>query len=87
MSKLRMLQFFVLAAMLYVLAWISREGSPQLSTAAWKAGNVALGAYLGYWLDRRLFHANRIKADSSSQDQIRRAIIVAAAMLSISTGL
>jgi len=85
-DKLRMAQWLALAALFYGLALTVFGGQPQLQTLAWKLGNVTVAAWVGYWLDRRAFRLP-ITPKSPGLEQIRRAIIMAAAMLAVSLGL
>jgi len=80
----RMLPWALLAISFYVLAAIS--GEPKVQTLLWKYGNVTGAGYLGYWLDRWLSRS-RIGAESTEMEGMRRAVIVAAAMLAIGLGL
>ena len=80
----RMLHWLLLAGIFYAIAlsvpW------PQVQTLCWKLGNVTVAAYVGYFIDR---HMSRkpITAGSSDLEYIRRAIGMAAAMLSVALGL
>jgi hypothetical protein len=53
---------------------------------AWKLGHVTLGGYLGYRIDRAGFQ-DRITLASPPLLQIRRAIIMFAAMYTLGVGL
>jgi hypothetical protein len=44
-----------------------------------------VAAFMGYWIDRRAF--NRVGRFAEAPEQLRRAIVMAAAMLSVSLGL
>lgn len=59
--------------------------APQLQTVLWKLGNLTVAAYAGYWIDRRAF--SRIVTLSSGNEQLRRALIMGCAMLSVGLGL
>lgn len=83
-DKSRMLQWFAAAIVCYALALIIAQ--PQIQTALWKAGNLTLAAWLGYQIDRQAFPYERCK-EGLHQCQLRRAIIMGAAMLSIGLGL
>ena len=80
----RMLPWALLAISFYLLAAIVSD--PKVQTLLWKYGNVTGAGYLGYWLDRWLSR-RRIGAESTETEGLRRAIIVAAAMLAIGLGL
>lgn len=58
---------------------------PQLQVVLWKLGNVTIAAYTGYWIDRRAF--SRITRTACAETQLRRAIIMAAAMVAVALGL
>lgn len=60
---------------------------PQIQTVLWKLGNLTLAAYAGYWIDRRVFHLHRISHSTSALEQVRRAVVVAAAMIAVGLGL
>lgn len=84
-KKYRMFSYLIFSAILYGLAMIVTQ--PQLQIVLWKAGHITIGAFIGYWIDRAVFHDIRIRADSPPLEQLRRAIIVAAAMWSAAAGL
>ena len=86
MKFLRMIQWLLLAALFYTLALLAFGTQPQLQTLCWKLGNVTLAAYVGFWIDRHLARAPLTKR-SEWYEHIRRAIIVAAAMLAVGMGL
>lgn len=83
-DKSRMLQWLIAAIVLYAVAMMIVQ--PQIQTALWKAGNVTLAAWLGYQIDRRAFYYERCDK-GKNMCQMRRAIIIAAAMLAIGLGL
>lgn len=83
-DQARMLQWLIAALALYATAMMIAQ--PQIQTALWKAGNVTLAAWLGYQIDRQAFPYERCKEGKASA-QIRRATIIAAAMLAIGLGL
>jgi hypothetical protein len=87
-NVLRMLHWLIIAALFYFVAYCLSidEELRQLSTISWKLGNVTVGGYVGYWLDRHLFQT-RIDDTSPPLLQIRRAVIVAASIFAVSTGL
>lgn len=84
----RMFDWLVWALVCYVLVFALRwlELAPQAQTVLWKLGNLTVAAYAGYWLDRRIFRS-RITDTSPPLREIRRAIVVAAAMLTVGLGL
>ena len=74
-DKFHMAEWLVLAIGLIVgLHYIAPQ---QLPLFIYKESLVVLNAFLGYWLDRRLF--GKITADAWTQ--IRRVIVVSAAMM------
>ena len=84
-ERLRMSQWLALAIIFYGLTQV--PGLPAaLQTVAMKLGNVTIGAFVGYWIDR-LASRLRITAISTDHEHLRRAIIMAAAMLCVSLGL
>lgn len=86
-DKLRMAQWLVLAVLLYGAALLVFGKYPQLQTLSWKLGNLTVASFAGYWIDRRAFDGLRIKGRSPPLQQVRRAIIIAAAMLTVGLGL
>lgn len=84
-DKFRMAQWLVLAVIFYGVAM--NVEYPQAQTLCWKLGNVTVASFVGYWIDRRAFFRQRIAEDAPPVYHIRRAIIIAAAMLSVSLGL
>lgn len=86
-DKLRMAQWLLFAVGLYGLALTLFDSQPQLQTLSWKLGNLTVASFVGYWIDRRAFDGLRIKPDSPPLQQIRRAIIIAAAMITVGLGL
>lgn len=85
LNKFRMIQHLVLAAILYAIA--AHVTQPQLQIVLWKAGHITVGAFMGYWIDRTLFKTARIDESSVPMEHVRRAIIVAAAILAVAMGL
>lgn len=59
---------------------------PRIQTVLWKVGHLNLAAFIGYWLDRAAFR-DRIMASTPALLHIRRAIIMAAAMLAFGLAL
>lgn len=87
MNRSRMLEWLLMAAVLYVICITLRtfELEPQVQVVLWKLGNVTVAAFVGYWIDRRAFA--RVDACSDPVEQLRRALVMAAAMLAVSLGL
>lgn len=89
-----MLQWLAIAVVLYGVALALNqpsEGVPSpwapVQTALWKLGNVTIAAFIGYWIDRRAFYQERLGAGSPPLRELRRAIIMGAAMLAVALGL
>lgn len=62
----------------------------QLGVLIWSLSKLSFGAYLGYWVDRSIFHYARpdeVADDKIAAAWIRRAIIMAAAMISLALGV
>lgn len=70
----------------------------QIGVLVWSLSKLSLGAYLGYWIDRSVFHYCRPHALITSTlttsqvhalaaAMIRRAIIIAAAILALGLGV
>lgn len=70
----------------------------QLGVLLWSLSKLALGAYLGYWIDRSVFYYARpgevgVSHCSSATAQlllacmVRRALIMAAAILALGLGV
>ncbi len=85
-ERFRMLQWLAAAAFFYGVALLVFSTQPQLQTLCWKLGNVTIASYVGYKVDVHAFRKH-IEAYSPGLEQIRRAIIIAAAMLAIGLGL
>lgn len=95
LDKFRMMQWFLLSVVAYLLAtWLGSipvEDSPaglypRLQTILWKCGHLNLAAYLGYWIDRNAFRL-RIDCASDGMEQLRRAIVIGATMLAFGMAL
>ena len=84
----RMMKWLLVALMLYTAAFVMLQAgySGPVQTVVWKLGHVTLGGYAGYWLDRAAFR-DRIRWDTPPLVMIRRAVIMAAAMYTLGTGL
>ncbi|GEK71577.1 MULTISPECIES: putative holin [Halomonas] len=70
----------------------------QLGVLLWSLTKLSLGAYLGYWIDRTLFPYARPHRFSNSSNidntarcftvsMLRRAIIIAAALIALGLGV
>lgn len=82
-DKLRMAEFGTAGLILFLLiVWIAPE---KAAIVVYKVLLVTLFAHLGYWIDRRLAPYGRPEASMQSPeyriDMLRRAIVVAASML------
>lgn len=84
-DKLRMIEWALAAAMFYSLAMLVGSDYPQLQTGLWKAGHITSGAFLGYWIDRKL--NMRITETPTVGRLAVRAWIVAAAIIGMAFGL
>jgi hypothetical protein len=86
-DRFRMIEWLALAIVFYVLALYVFGGQPQLQTLCWKLGNLTVASFMGYWLDRTVFYDTRPDAVTSPIYHIRRAMVMAAAMIAVATGL
>lgn len=85
-DKLRMAEWaFIAVVLLLILAYTAPQ---QIPVFAYKANLVAFFAFMGYWIDRRLFQYTRpVSAegdyipDNINKQELRRAIIVAAVII------
>jgi hypothetical protein len=62
----------------------------QIGVLAWSLSKLAIGAYLGYWIDRSIFPYARPGSIANTHRHmaaIRRAIIVAATVLALGLGV
>ena len=86
-DSLRMVEWLVVAAVMYgtCIALRSFNVAPQAQVVLWKLGNMTIAGHVGYWMDRRAF--TRIESASTPHEQLRRAIVMGAAMLSVALGL
>lgn len=84
----RMLDWLAMALCFHIAAIVLRQHGlePQIQTVLWKLGNLTLASYAGYWIDRRVF-GMRVGFGTPPLEQMRRAIIVAAAMIAVGLGL
>lgn len=85
----------ILLAGLIASAVIAMLAPQQIGVTLYKLSLVTLAAWLGYWIDRGLFpYARPHRMHSHSQTEparfslatIRRAVIVAAAMIAVGLG-
>lgn len=83
-DHLRMASWLLLSAACYGLA-LSATLQPQIETLFWKLGHVTVAAHVGYFVSRHAI--GRLTTSSPPIDKMARAIIIGAAMLSISLGL
>lgn len=84
----RMLEWLALS--LFLLALIGWMRPEQLGVVVVKLANVTLFGYVGYWLDRSLFEQRVHQYDAPLERAsalLRRALIVAAAVLAGALGL
>lgn len=79
-----MSHWLLVTALLYLLTLVVHQ--PQLQTMLWKACLITVAAHIGYWIDKTAFR-DTLAPQSEPTRQLRRAIIIAAAMLAISMGL
>ncbi|MCK9468184.1 MAG: putative holin [Porticoccaceae bacterium] len=105
-DKLRAWPWLALAIVITVVVFVIAPH--QLGVLAWSLSKLAFGAYLGYWIDRSIFHYARpgdVLSDmyalrmgeqyDASQDMhwhvdlaaLRRALIIAAAILALGLGV
>lgn len=84
----RMFHWLLFSAALYLIAQMLalRGILPQLQVICWKLGHVSIAANLGYWIDRNASRS-RLSSSSAPEEHLRRAIIMAAAMLAIAWGM
>lgn len=87
MNRARMIEWLASAFALYAVCITLRTFNlePQAQVVLWKLGNVTVAAYVGYWIDRRAF--TRVTDFSDPLVQLRRALVISAAMLAVSLGL
>lgn len=79
---MRMAQWLLLSACLYATAALVT--TPQIQVVLWKMAHVTVAAHLGYWMDRQAF--GRITLESPDLRRLCRAILMGAAMVSVSLG-
>lgn len=81
----RMIEWLLLAAVFYAAAMAVSQ--PQVQTLLWKLGHITVGAFLGYWLDRRLLGRYVAELHFGTLRVIARAVIVGCAILGVAFGL
>lgn len=94
-DMLRMAQWLAFSLLAYgvaaALAGVTDSADsglfPRVQTVLWKCGHLNLAAWIGYHIDRAAFMYSRIRHNSHPQEQIRRAIIIAATMLAFGLAL
>lgn len=83
-DALRASPWLIVAMLLLALvAWINRD---YVAFLAWGVCKIALGAYLGYWIDRSLFPYERphaLEGIARGTATKRRAAILAACVLAL----
>ncbi|MYM80556.1 hypothetical protein GTP44_01095 [Duganella sp. FT50W] len=84
----RMIEWLLVAALFYWLATqLPITGHlAAIQTLLWKLGHVTLGGFIGYWLDRMAFR-DRMDYGTPPMLMMRRAVIMAASMFTLGTGL
>lgn len=80
--------FILIAITLALTALIQWLAPQQLPVTAYKLSLVTAAAITGYWIDRVVFPSWRPKPGNRFVEvaQIRRALIIAAAMIAVSLG-
>lgn len=79
-----------LASALVALSAVCLIAPYQIGVLIWSLSKLLLGAYLGYWIDRSLFYYGRpheIADADRPAAMLRRAIIVAAAIIALGLGV
>lgn len=84
MKYLRMSHYLLVSAALYAMALLVEQ--PQLQIILWKTGHITVAAFAGYWIDKAVFR-DELDGKSLPMRQMRRAVIIASAMLAVSMGL
>lgn len=79
-DKLRMGEWaFIAVVLLLILAVTAPQ---QIPVFIYKANLVAFFAFMGYWIDRRLFpHSRPTLCDDWAKAELRRAILIAAVII------
>ena len=91
LAQVRMADWVIAAALLTLLVWLLAP--QQVPVTVYKLSLVALAAVAGYWIDRSIFPYARPNPYTAGEQplqfaaaQVRRALIVAAAMLAMGLG-
>lgn len=95
LDKLRASPWLLIALVALALVTWRNPDLPLL--LAWATAKLALGAFLGYWVDRSIFHYSRPGSvpigDAGpntalliAASMLRRALIMAAAMIALAMG-
>lgn len=90
----RMLHWLTLSIVIYCIASVmgmvpsdSPGGlMPRAQAVLWKIGHLNIAAFLGYWFDRSAFR-DRLHEYSPALLHMRRAIIIAAALIAMALAL
>jgi hypothetical protein len=87
-EHLRMLQWVAISFTFYLAAILFKTygADAEVQIVAMKLGHITIAAFVGYWIDRTAFRT-RITVSSHPLESVRRAIIIASAMLAIALGL
>jgi hypothetical protein len=94
LDYMRMGVWLTAGIVLYVLSF--DQANPAAQFVLGKTGSATIGAWIGYMADRHAFPQHRIERDDCPIDprlcsnvpidRIRRAIVIAAAMLAMAIG-
>jgi len=80
---------WLLATVLCVLV-VAIIAPHQLGVLVWSLTKITAGAYVGYWIDRSIFHyarPDRVGIAHRSLAEMRRAIIIAAVIIGLAAGV
>lgn len=89
MKNFRMLDWFVITSLLVGL--VALTAPVQLKVLVFKVAQVSLSGWVGYWFDRGIApyarpDSDRLTSQERSAAGLRRAIIIAAAMIAGALG-
>jgi len=84
-DKLRMLVWLLCGLALYWCAALVGQESPAVQTVFYKLGHVTTLAWFGYWISRNAI--GRVADDSSPNEKLARAVLIAGVILAGSMGL
>jgi hypothetical protein len=92
-DQLRMIQWFLFSIICYAVAAVlaNLQGEtdaglfPRIQTVLWKCGHLNLAAFIGYRIDRSAF--SRVGKFTEPMHQLRRAIVISAAMMAFGMAL